>query len=191
MNTPQASPASSPTAASSSPQELVIDGAGSDTGNKFLTFTLGPEEYGFEILNVREIIGVVDITPLPQSPDYVRGVINLRGRIIPVMELRTRFGLDTIPYDEETCIIVLEVSDEENDEAFQMGVVVDTVNEVLDIPTGSIDPTPRFGSTLDTNFIFGLGKARDRVVTLLEVEAVLAGEIQDLTGESDEFADAA
>ncbi len=166
-------------------------------GEKFLTFRLGDEEYGLGILSVREIIGVIDITPLPQTPDYVKGVINLRGKIIPVMDLRTRFGLAAVEYGEETCIIVVEVEDDGEAAAFQMGVVVDTVSEVLDIPEDRIEAAPKFGCKLDTDFIMGMGKAKDRVITLLEVDAVLsrsdlAGLLGDASAEDDEdLADAA
>lgn len=169
---------------------------GENTGEnrrKFLTFRLGDEEYGLGILNVREIIGVIDITPLPQTPDYVKGVINLRGKIIPVMELRTRFGLPAVAYGEETCIIVVEVEDETEGSVFQMGVVVDTVSEVLDIAENRIEPAPKFGCRLDTDFIMGMGRSKDRVITLLEVDAVLsradlAGLLGGVGGEG-EFAD--
>lgn len=148
--------------------------AGSGTsGSKFLSFRLGDEEYGVEILRVREIIGVIDITPLPQTPDFIKGVINLRGKIIPVMELRRRFGLSSIPYDEQTCIIVVEVSHDADADPFQMGVVVDTVSEVMDIARESIEPAPRFGCSLETEFILGMGKVKERVITLLAIDRVL------------------
>jgi len=140
--------------------------------SKFLSFRLGEEEYGVEILRVREIIGVIDITPLPQTPDYIKGVVNLRGKIIPVMELRNRFGLDSVPYNDETCIIVVEVGGGET-EPFQMGVIVDTVSEVLDINRDQIEPPPRFGCQVDTNFIVGMGKVKEKVITLLAIDRVL------------------
>ena len=162
--------------------------------SKFLTFRLGDEEYGLGILTVREIIGVIDITPLPQTPDYVKGVINLRGKIIPVMELRSRFGLAAVEYGEETCIIVVEVEDDAENAAFQMGIVVDTVSEVLDIAQDRIESAPKFGCKLDTDFIMGMGKARDRVITLLDVDAVLsrsdlAGLLGDAASDAAEDAD--
>lgn len=161
------------------------DQAGTANSGKFLTFRLGDEDYGLGILNVREIIGIIDITPLPQTPDYVKGVINLRGKIIPVMELRTRFGLSAVKYGEETCIIVVEVEDETDSAAFQMGVVVDTVSEVLDIAPGQIESAPKFGCRLDTSFIMGMGKSKDRVITLLDVDAVLSrADLAGLLGEA-------
>jgi purine-binding chemotaxis protein CheW len=142
--------------------------------SKFLTFCLGKEEYGVDILAVREIIGVIDVTPLPQTPDYVNGIINLRGRIIPVLDLRTRFRLPTVEHTAHTCIIVLEVGDGDTDERYQMGVIVDTVSEVLDIPDDAIEPAPDFGCSVHTDFVKGVGKVKDRVIILLDIEKVLA-----------------
>lgn len=144
-----------------------------DNDNKFLSFRLGSEEYGLEILRVREIIGIIDITPLPQTPNYVKGVINLRGKIIPVIELRAKFELGPKEYTEETCVIVVEVSDG-GDERFQMGVVVDTVSEVIDVPRNVIEPAPRFGGSLNTNYILGMGKLKDKVLILLDIDRVMS-----------------
>lgn len=148
--------------------------------NKFLSFKIGREEFGVEILRVREIIGVIDVTPLPQTPDYVKGVINLRGKIIPVIELRTKFGLEPKEYTEETCIIVVEVSDG-GEEHFHMGVIVDSVNEVLDIPRDHIEPAPRFGNSLNTSYIFGMGKVKKQVLILLDIDRVMTfSDLNDL-----------
>ncbi|MDQ7014141.1 MAG: chemotaxis protein CheW [Planctomycetota bacterium] len=144
-----------------------------DNENKFLSFRLDSEEYGLEILRVREIIGIIDITPLPQTPNYVKGVINLRGKIIPVIELRTKFELAPKEYTEETCVIVVEVSDG-GDERFQMGVIVDTVSEVIDVPRKSIEPAPRFGGALNTSFILGMGKLKDKVLILLDIDRIMS-----------------
>lgn len=145
--------------------------------NKFLSFCLMDEEYGVEILKVREIIGVIDITPLPQTPEYVKGVINLRGKIIPVIELRLKFGMETVAYTEETCVIVVEVCEQGNDERFQMGVIVDTVQEVLDIAKDQIEPAPNFGCSMNTEYILGMGKVKfgdtEKVVILLEIDKVV------------------
>ncbi|MFI4897484.1 MAG: chemotaxis protein CheW [Phycisphaerales bacterium JB059] len=147
--------------------------------DKFLTFRLGREEYGVEILRVREIIGLIDITPLPHTPDYVRGVINLRGKIIPVIELRTKFGLAPVAYTEATCVIVVEVEDGENAEQLQMGVIVDTVSEVMDIRRDLIEPAPRFGTGAGAESILGMGKVESgdttKVVILLDIDRVLSG----------------
>lgn len=146
--------------------------------NQFLSFRLGNEEYGVEILRVREIIGIIDITSLPQTPDYVKGVVNLRGKIIPVIELRRKFGLPSIEFDEATCIIVVEVA--LADDQFQVGVIVDTVSEVLPIPPDDIEPAPRFGDSLNTDVIQGMGKTKDRVVILLDLDKVLTGTATEL-----------
>ena len=168
MNTPQ-------TAIPSSLSDAL--GGGGDKENKFLTFRLGKEEYGVEILKVREIIGIIDVTPLPQTPEYVKGVINLRGKIIPVIELRAKFTLPSVEYTEETCVIVMEVSEGEEGEQFQMGVIVDSVNEVLDISQNQIEPAPRFGCALNTEYILGVGKVtiddKEKVIILLEIDKVL------------------
>lgn len=149
---------------------------GTANSNKFLSFCLGKEEYGVEILRVREIIGIIDITPLPQTPQYVKGVINLRGKIIPVIELRAKFGMPSVEYNTETCIIVVEVSDEQGDEQFQIGVIVDTVREVMDIPREKIEPAPRFGCALNTEYILGMGKTKEKVIILLDIDRVLTAE---------------
>lgn len=154
----------------------ALGGAG-DKENKFLTFRLGKEEYGVEILKVREIIGIIDVTPLPQTPEYVKGVINLRGKIIPVIELRAKFTLPTVEYTEETCVIVMEVSEGEDTNEFQMGVIVDSVNEVLDISAHQIESAPRFGCDMNTEYILGIGKVtiddKEKVIILLEIDKVL------------------
>lgn len=137
-----------------------------DLGGKYLTFLLDEEEYGVEILKVREIIGLMDITNVPQTPDFVEGVINLRGKVIPVIDLRAKFGLSRTEYNDQTCIIVVDVG-------MMMGIIVDTVNEVHDIPTANIEPPPRFGAAVDTSFILGMGKVKDDVKILLDIDKVL------------------
>jgi purine-binding chemotaxis protein CheW len=134
---------------------------------KYLTFSLDSEEYGLEILKVREIIGIMDITSIPQMPDYVKGVINLRGRVIPVIDLRLKFGLQPAEYTEQTCIVVVDVG-------LLVGVIVDTVQEVLDIDGSQIDPPPPLGASVDTSFIMGMGKIKDDVKILLDIDKVLA-----------------
>ena len=171
MNTPQTTVAN------------ALSDALRDSGekeNKFLTFCLGQEEYGVEILRVREIIGIIGITPLPQMPEYVKGVINLRGKIIPVIELRTKFALPSVEYTEATCVIVVEVSEDNDSDHFQMGVIVDSVSEVLDIDRDDIEPAPRFGSALKTEYILGMGKVsqadREKVIILLDIDKVMTQE---------------
>jgi purine-binding chemotaxis protein CheW len=139
---------------------------------KYLTFTLADEDYGLEILKVREIIGMMDITSIPQTPSYVKGVINLRGKVIPVIDLRLKFGLPPIEYGERTCIIVVEVKTQSA--ALQMGVVVDTVSEVLNISGGDIEPAPSFGTRVDTKYILGIAKARGTIKILLDIDQVLS-----------------
>jgi len=141
---------------------------------KYLTFTLANEDYGLEILKVREIIGMMDITQVPQTPEYVKGVINLRGRVIPVLDLRLKFGLEAAEYGERTCIIVVEVQSEVG--PVQMGVVVDSVSEVLNINGDDIEPPPSFGSRLKTQFILGIAKAKGTIKILLDIDRVLTSE---------------
>ena len=134
---------------------------------KYLTFVLADEEDGLEILKVREIIGIMDITAVPRTPDFVKGVVNLRGKVIPVVDLRLKFGMEGAARTEETCIIVVDLGEVE------MGIIVDKVSEVLDISAEDIDETPVFGSTVDTGFILGMGKIGDSVKILLDIEKVL------------------
>ncbi len=145
-----------------------------DKQGKYLTFALGPEEYGLEILKVREIIGYMEITAVPQTPHEVRGVINLRGQVIPVVDLRAKFGMETAEITEETCIIVVEIS--QGSRNFSTGIVVDHVQEVLDIAGQDIEDAPQFGSSVDTNFILGMGKIGASVKILLDIDRVLGGE---------------
>ena len=149
-------------------------------GGKYLTFSLGGEEYGLEILKVREINGLMDITPVPRAPKDIRGVINLRGKIIPVVELRTKFAMPTIEDTEETCIIVVDVTSD--GQSIDMGILVDSVSEVLDIDSDDIEPPPSFGSGVDTDFILGMAKAGGSVKILLAVEKVLTSADFELAG---------
>ncbi len=143
--------------------------ASRDLGGKYLTFLLDDEEYGVEILKVREIIGIMDITKVPQTPDYVEGVINLRGKVIPVIELRSKFRLQRTEYDESTCVIVVDVG-------MLMGIIVDTVQEVHDIPAAEIEPPPKLGAAVDTTFILGMGKVNDDIKILLDIDKVLTSD---------------
>ncbi len=139
---------------------------------KYLTFKLVEEEYGLEILKVREIIGMMAITRVPRTPDFVRGVINLRGKVIPVIDLRKKFGMEATVDTEETCIIVVDVA--RAAEKLQIGILVDSVSEVLDIKAEDIEDAPSFGSDLDTEFIMGMAKAKGSVKILLNIEKVLS-----------------
>ena len=138
---------------------------------KYLTFDLAEEEYGLEILRVREIIGMMEITPVPKTPEFVLGVINLRGKVIPVVDLRLKFGLPYKEPDDRTCVIVVEVANEGN--TVQMGIVVDRVNEVVDVRGQDVEPTPSFGVSLDTSFILGMAKVGEKVKILLDIDRVL------------------
>ncbi len=142
-----------------------------EKAGKYLTFALGPEEYGLEILKVREIIGYMAITAVPQMPKYVKGVINLRGQVIPVIDLRAKFGMDTADVTDETCIIVVEINQDGRN--CSTGIVVDRVQEVLDIEGQNIEEPPQFGSSVNTEFIMGMGKIGDSVKILLDIDKVL------------------
>ena len=139
-------------------------------GSQFLTFTLGTEEYGVEILKVQEIKGYSAITPIPNTPAYVKGVMNLRGAIIPIVDLRAKLAMAETTYNQFTVIIVVRVG------AKTVGVVVDAVSDVLNIPTKDIQPTPDFGAQVDARFISGLAKASERLVVLLDIDKVLGSD---------------
>ncbi len=135
---------------------------------KFLTFVLGDEIYGIEILKAREIIGLMDITSVPQTPDHMKGVINLRGKVIPVIDLRMKFAMQEEEHTQETCVIVVEVN------GTSVGLIVDSVSEVSDITGAEIEDAPNFGHGIDTSFIMGLGKVKERIIILLDIDAVLS-----------------
>ena len=143
-----------------------------DLAGKYLTFQLGAEEYAIEIMRVREIIGLMDITDVPRTPEHIRGVINLRGRIIPVLDLRVRFGMDSVPDSDETCIIVVETNN--GSTATQMGILVDRVCEVMDITQNELEAPPSFGDDVDSSFILGMAKRESDVTILLNVACVLS-----------------
>ncbi len=145
-----------------------------DLEGKYLTFTLADEDFGLEILKVREIIGMLNITAIPQTPSFFKGVINLRGRVIPVVDLRLKFGLPTMEYGERTCIIVVEMKTEMG--SVQMGVVVDAVPEVINVNGADIELPPSFGSRLDTGYILGLAKTRGSIKILLGIDQELDAE---------------
>lgn len=146
---------------------------------KYLTFTLHQESYGIDVLKVREIIRLTRITAVPQMPSYVRGFINLRGKIIPVMDLRLRFGFRDTRNTEQTCIIVVQARLLEG-KGTQMGLIVDGVEEVLNLAAVDIAETPDFGSQLATDYILGMAKVHDAVKTLLDVDRVVAPEVSDV-----------
>lgn len=138
------------------------------SSEKYLTFQIAEETYGISILKVREIIGLITITKIPHTPDFILGIVNLRGKVIPVVDMRTKFGFPYAEPTEQTCIIVVDLGQ------FQAGIVVDSVSEVMSINQNNIEPPPAFGSEVDTSFIVGIGKLKERVVLLLDIERVLS-----------------
>jgi purine-binding chemotaxis protein CheW len=144
---------------------------GAQLAGKYLTFALDDEEYGLEILKVREIMGVMDVTHVPQTMPFVLGVINLRGKVIPVLDLRLKFGLPYREPNERTCTIVVEVEGPAGNRLL-MGIVVDQVREVVAVRGEDIDLTPSFGVELDTNYILGLAKVEDKVKILLDIDRI-------------------
>lgn len=141
---------------------------------KYLTFKLGSEEFGLEILKVQEIIQMQAITRVPRTPEFVRGVINLRGKVIPVVDLRLKFGMEHLEDTEKTCIVVVQIRNASG--VVVMGTIIDEVREVLDIPEASIEDTPSFGTSIDTEFILGMGKIGQNVKILLDIDKVLSAQ---------------
>lgn len=141
---------------------------------KYLTFELAKEEFGIGILTVKEIIGMMPTTPIPNTPSWVLGVINLRGKVIPVVDLRQKFGMESRPFDERTCIVVVEVNAQE--ELLHIGLVVDSVNEVANVRGKDVENTPSFGVDLNTDYILGMAKTDKHVRILLDINRVLGGE---------------
>lgn len=149
------------------------------TAGKYLTFVLGHESYGVEVLKIREIIRMLNITPVPQMPDFIKGVINLRGKVIPVIDLRLRFQLATAEITERTCIVVVQVI-LPNGIPSQMGLIVDAVEEVVNINLNEIEETPDFGTKLKTDYILGMAKIKGFVKTLLDIDRVVSAEELEL-----------
>lgn len=141
---------------------------------KYLTVVLDSEAYGIAVLKVREIIRMQKITPVPQMPEYVKGVINLRGRVIPIVDLRAKFGLKA-EFAERTCIVVVQVK-LHTEQVVQMGLIVDSVEEVVTLNSSEIEPTPDFGTRVDTSYLLGMAKVKDQVKTLLDIDRVVAPE---------------
>ncbi|MBN2310766.1 MAG: purine-binding chemotaxis protein CheW [Candidatus Hydrogenedentes bacterium] len=166
--------------ADNAPADVVESGRLKADPGKYLTFVLGNEAYGLAILKVQEIIGLMNVTSVPRTPDFVRGVINLRGKVIPVVDLRVKFNMESQEDTERTCIIVLQIATTGHD--VTMGIIVDEVSEVLDISADQIEPAPSLGGNVDTDFILGMGKLGDRVVMLLDVDKVLnSGEVASVS----------
>ena len=144
-------------------QSVEID----SRSGKYLTFFLASEEYGVEILKVQEIIGRMPITPVPLTAKYILGVINLRGKIHPIMDLKVKFGMDQSQITDETCIIVIKTA------SLMMGILVDKVSEVVNVVSGDIEDTPSFGADVSTEYLLGVGKTGGRVRLLLDIEKVI------------------
>ena len=149
--------------------------------DKYLTFHLAGEDYGIDIRYVIEIIGIQNITDVPDMPAFIRGVINLRGKVIPIMDVRARFDLESRDYDDRTCIIVVDI------DGTEVGLVVDEVSEVMDIPEANVEPAPRTSKNNEDSFIQGMGKVNNNVKILLDVHKLLfAGVMKNITEALDE-----
>lgn len=146
-------------------------------GGKFLTFMLGSEIYGLPIKKAKEIIGMMEITHIPKTQEYIKGVINLRGKIIPIIDLRLRFGMEEKAYNDRTCIIVIEVNAAENHRL--AGLVVDTVAEVVNIQKGELESPPEYDAQKEGNFLGALGKMKEKVVMILDIERILSHNLID------------
>ena len=144
---------------------------------KYLTFTLGSESYGVPVMKVREIIRLCPITRVANMPPHVRGVINLRGKVIPVVDLRTRFGLPSGGDHDRTCIVVTQVAAGDGPGSRPYGVIVDAVEEVVGFASDDVQPTPDFGGAVDTRFITGMAKAGEGVKALIDLDAIAAAEV--------------
>ncbi|OPL15473.1 MAG: chemotaxis protein CheW [delta proteobacterium MLS_D] len=145
---------------------------------KYLTFSLAGEEYGIGILKVKEIIGMMTVTPIPRLPAFVKGVINLRGKVIPVIDLRLKFGIEAAEYSERTCIIVVEIRD--GDKTVPIGLVVDSVSEVLNVHGDQVESPPSFGTRLRTGYILGMAKDEKSVKILLDIDHILTAETMEM-----------
>jgi purine-binding chemotaxis protein CheW len=151
---------------------------------KYLTFSLAQEVHGLAILKVQEIIGIMPVTHVPRMPAFVRGVINLRGKIIPVIDLRLQFGLPSQDDTPKTCIIVVQI--QRQDHHVTMGILVDEVAEVIDLKGEHIEPAPSFGTAVSTDFILGMGKVGQKVVMLLDIDRVLSAHEVDMAESTQE-----
>jgi purine-binding chemotaxis protein CheW len=149
---------------------------GDARSGKYLTFQLGREEFGIRVLKVREIMGILEITAVPQTPPHVKGVVNLRGKVVPLIDLRLKFGLPAADYTQRTCIIVTQINGESGN--ILMGVIVDGVSEVLTLAPSDIEDTPDFGEEITGNYLLGLAKVKGKVKILLDIDKVLTA--QDL-----------
>ena len=150
-----------------SSEPIAVGSSAEPAVGQYLTFALGGEEYGIDILRVQEIKGYTAVTPIPNAPAYVKGVMNLRGTVVPVFDLRLRFGMESHPFDRFTVIVVVNLA------ARVAGLVVDGVSDVLDFPAGSIEPAPDLGASVDMSLIQGIARYQDRLITLLDIDPIV------------------
>ena len=143
-------------------------------GNEFLTFTLGKEEYGIEILKVQEIRGYDAVTSLANTPDFIKGVINLRGIIVPIVDMRIKFHLGSVEYNQFTVVIILNVANR------VVGMVVDGVSDVITLNPDQVKPAPEFGSAIDTKYVMGLGTVDERMLILVDIEKLMTSRDMEL-----------
>ncbi|MGD8926690.1 MAG: chemotaxis protein CheW [Thioalkalispiraceae bacterium] len=161
-----------------------IMASGDESQQQYLTFMLAGEEYGVDILRVQEIKGWDTVTQIPNTPAYIRGVINLRGTIVPIIDMRCRFGLEELEYGPTTVVIVLKVNS--NEKSRIMGIVVDGVSDVYNMPDEEIKPSPDFGSAVDTNFVKGLATVNEKMVIVLDIDHMCnSDELSDIDGVTD------
>jgi purine-binding chemotaxis protein CheW len=167
-------------------QKSALSQTGTQTaerGGKYLTFSLANQEYGVGILEIREIIGMMPITAIPQAPAFVRGVINLRGKVIPIVDFRRKFGMAAAEQTEKTCMIVVSVRGSR--EELLIGLVVDSVSEVMNIKEADIEEPPTFGTEMNTDFILGMAKINNGVTILLDIDRVLnVDELQNVAAQA-------
>ena len=152
--------------------KTILAGRTTNNNQKYLTFTLEGEEYGIHILKIKEIIGMMPITSVPRTPDYMKGVINLRGKVIPVVDLRLKFGIEEADYNDRTCIVVVEIK--VDSDTFLVGIVVDAVSEVLTIKGEEIEAAPTFGAKLNTDYILGMAKIDGGVKILIDIDRIMS-----------------
>jgi purine-binding chemotaxis protein CheW len=163
-----------------------------DTGTgatQYLTFQLDEEVFAFDIAKVREVLDFTDVTRVPKTPEFMRGVINLRGNVVPVVDMRLKFGMPATPKTVNTCVIIVEVT--VDDEALVLGAMADSVQEVLDLDQNQIEPAPRIGSRLNTEFIRGMGKHGEEFIIILDIDRVFSGDELSLVSQGEELAMAA
>ncbi|MDT8438361.1 MAG: chemotaxis protein CheW [Wenzhouxiangellaceae bacterium] len=156
--------------------QVDLDSRGiTGTGSQYLTFMLADEEYGVDILSVREIRGWQKPTPIPRAPGFLKGVINIRGSIVPIIDLRERFEMDAIDYGDSTVVIVLHIPDEHSEKGHQnIGIVVDAVSEVYSVGPDSIKPTPDFGGAAENQFVHGLATLEEKMIILLDIDRLIS-----------------